>query len=153
MKTLIILSLPTNGSATVLNTCAEKGASASQVIILISPLEITVAGTPFLSTGDGSIATISFIRLITPILVRAEPPITGIVLPSNKPVLTPAIISSLVKVPSDKYLSKNSSEVSATASVKPSFNIAISSTISAGTAISFLPPGVNSYALPEITET
>ena len=64
----------------------------------------------------------------------------GIVSPCFRPVLTPETISSLVSMPSAKYLSNRTSLDSAADSVRISFKESRSACMPFGTSTAFLPP-------------
>jgi hypothetical protein len=106
-----------NGSAIVLNTNAEKGASSDIVKSFSSCFFTSMTFIGCAISGEGKHSSMSSNSVSVPIPKNAEPHITGAISPLLQPVINPLYISSSLSVPSLKYLSNNVSSVSATASV------------------------------------
>ena len=124
-------SLPTKGSATVLNTKADSGASGSH--LMVSPSTVS-SQQP--SAALGRKCTMASIRTWLPEPVAALPQKTGAMVPLLTPAAIPFWISSLVKGSSMKNFSIRASSVSATASFRAIFISSIRSAAAAGMAIS-----------------
>ena len=139
-KTLKIVSRPANGSAMVLNTWAEKGASGVGSLSVISFDLGSVPTRGAMSQGAGNRSFIMFNRSSVPLLPVAAVTQTGQSSPDLMPFFKPITISSLPNSPSSRNFSMSSSSVSATCSMRLSRYTAISSAISAGISVSVALP-------------
>ncbi len=132
-STLMYDILPTNGSATVLNTSAESGASASSATSTMLP-SLSSAAFGFRSVGAGRRREISFISISIPARVVEDTQVTGVIIPSFIPLWIPSISSFCVNASPEKNFSKSASSVSATASDTASTRPSIRYSILAATS-------------------
>ena len=107
-------SLPTKGSTTVLNICAEKGSS-----VFLSIKSSVLGSVPMatLKYGVGIYSTMPSMSFLIPAFWRAEPQKTGKIFPACMPSISAALTSSSVISSSAIYFSKSSLLNSATASM------------------------------------
>ncbi len=141
-------SWPAKGSARVLNTNMDRGASGEEGR---SPSWPTKAGR---SRGEGNRRWMESRTCAPPAICRAEPQDTGTRAPASTPARRATSISSGVSSPSSRYFSMRASSDSAMFSMVASRRVATSSARSAGTSASVtLPPSPNMRALPANTST
>ena len=107
--------LPTNGSATVLNTNALKGSLSTQATSTASPSAVSPIIASF-SDGGGNKRSISLSSISTPDISAEETQVTGVIMPEFMPLCIPSISSFCVNASPEKNFSKSASSVSATAS-------------------------------------
>ena len=114
--TLNRLSLPTNGSAIVLNMRITTGAFSSGLSSVGLSFS-SKATTGLASAAEGIMEIRLFIRLNTPKLASALPPNTPIAAPSFTPCFMPLTISSAESSPLSKNFIRSSSSLSAAFSI------------------------------------
>ncbi len=107
------------GVGLILKTSAANGSSSSarRRVLPLTPSgrNPSIGGT---SSGDGRKSTTASSSGCTPLFLNAEPQRTGTIDPPMVPALSPRRICSSSSVPLARYRSRNSSEVSAAASIE-----------------------------------
>ena len=143
-----MVNLPANGSAMVLKTCAEKGAStfpSRSTLALSLGLRPTRTAT---SAGEGKNRTSASRIMLEPLLVSVAQAQTGTICAARTAFFKPCCRSSSVSSPSSRNFSMSRSSVSATCSIRLSRRLWTSSCSSAGTAVSSVVPfSLNKRAL------
>ena len=124
---------PTNGSAIVLNTNAQRGSLLAHLIsTMSSPLTASITSS---SLWLGTSRQSSLRSISTPARVVEDTHVTGVMIPDFIPLCIPSISSFCVKASPEKNFSKSASSVSATASetasTRPSIRYSIFAEISA----------------------
>ena len=130
------LSLPTNGSAMVLNTRAEKGWSSAHTRSTASPVFGLVPSSTR-PAGEGIRSMMLSSSLAMPTRLTLEQHTTGTTVPSTMPWRRPCIISSGDSSPSSKYFSISSSSAPAAASMMASRAFSTSPAMLAGMSMVF----------------
>ena len=125
-------SLPTNGSAAVLNMSAARGPSLSASRDTSPPPSGLAALTAPASAGDGRKSTMASSISVVPISAVDAPASTGMISPSAMPCFRPPMSSAWVSSSPSRYLVARSSSASATASMRRSRASSASSARSAG---------------------
>ena len=89
--TLIYDTFPINGSATVLNTNADRGSSVVHLICIKSSPNAASTGSD--SSADGIRSAISFKSMSIPDKLTADVHTTGVIMPLFIPLCIPSISS------------------------------------------------------------